>query len=135
MARQGIYVDGKKIIARYIGDKKVWERELEKLFITWTLDKEWSRSFVDYTKYIAETVDYLETSQTDDIEFQITRVSIGERSWRAKTFGTYISKSVIRGKKRVITRISFHTSIEMNSFISATILESPGEIKIYKEND
>lgn len=27
MARQGIYVNGKEIIARYVGNKKVWEKE------------------------------------------------------------------------------------------------------------
>ena len=134
MARQGIYVDGKKIIARYVGDKKVWEKELEKLLTTWSFKKEWSRSFVDYTKYIAETVDYFPTSQTNDIEFEITRVSIGEHSWKAKTFGVYISHN--SGKqKRVVTRIVFHNFIEMHSFLSATLLEYPGEINIYKEND
>lgn len=134
MARQGIYVDGKKILARYVGDKKVWEKELEKLLTTWSFDRAWSRSFVDYTKYIAEKVEYLTISQIDDVEFEITRVSIGERSWKAKTLGVYISNDS-SGKKRVISRIVFHNSIEMYSFISATLLESPGEIKIYKEND
>lgn len=134
MARQGIYVDGKKIIARYVGDKLVWKKELEKLLTTWRFDKAWSRSFVDYTKYIAEKVDYFPTSQTNDIEYEITRVSIGERSWKAKTFGIYISNS-FGSNKRVVTRIVFHNSIEMHSFLSATLLESPGEINIYKEND
>lgn len=27
MARSGIYVNGKEIVARYVGDKKVWEKE------------------------------------------------------------------------------------------------------------
>ena len=27
MAREGIYVDGKQIIARYVGDKLVWQKE------------------------------------------------------------------------------------------------------------
>ena len=27
MTREGIYVNGKEIIARYVGDKKVWEKE------------------------------------------------------------------------------------------------------------
>lgn len=134
MARQGIYVDGKKIIARYVGDKKVWEKELEKLFTTWNYDKAWSSSFVDYTKYIAETVDYFTTSQTDDIESEITRVSIGSLSWKAKTFGMYLGDNV-GNKRRVATRIAFHNSTDMYSFIRVTRTVSPGEIKIYKEND
>lgn len=134
MGREGIYVDGKKIIARYVGDKKVWEREREKLLNTWSYDKAWSRSFIDYTKYIAEVVNYFPTSQTEDIEFQITRVSIGNRSWKAKTFGIYIGDSS-GNEKRVVTRIAFYNSIEMYSFLSMTRLEYPGEIKIYKEND
>lgn len=28
MVRKGIYVNGKEIVARYVGDKKVWERKL-----------------------------------------------------------------------------------------------------------
>lgn len=133
MAREGIYVNGKEIIARYVGDKLVWQKELEKLFVNWNYEKAWSRSFSDYTRYIAETVEYFETLQTDDVEVQITRVSIGDRSWKAKTFGTYIANSS-GNKKRVATRISFHNPTDMYSFIRATQLETTGVVKIYKEN-
>lgn len=134
MAREGIYVDGKKIIARYVGNKKVWEREREKLFNTWNYEQAWSRSYVDYTKYIAETAFYLNTEQTDDIEVEITRVSIGEQSWKAKTFGIYIG-DMVGNKRRITIRISFPSSLAMYYFINATRLNAPGEIKIYKEND
>lgn len=134
MAREGIYVDGKKIIARYVGDKKVWERAREKLFGTWNYDQAWSSSYVDYTQYIAETSFYLETSQTDDIEVEITRVSIGEQSWKAKTFGIYIGDKV-GNRKRITLRISFPSSLAKYYFINATRLNVPGEIEIYKEND
>lgn len=134
MAREGIYVDGKKIIARYVGNKKVWERAREKLFGTWDYEQAWSRSFVDYTKYIAETAFYLNTTQTDDIEVEITRVSIGEQSWKAKNFGIYIGDKV-GNKRRITIRIYFPSSLAMYYFINATRLNVPGEVKIYKEND
>lgn len=133
MARQGIYVNGKEIVARYIGDKLVWQKELEKLWTTWSYDKVWSRSYSLYNSYVAETVEYFSTSITDNTEVPITRVSIGNSSWKAKTFGISIEGSS-GNKKRVITRIHFYTSTERNSFIHATQLQRSGEIKIYKEN-
>lgn len=135
MARQGIYVDGKKIIARYIGDKKVWEREREQLYLTWNYSKRWSLSNNVINNYTAEIVDSWETAvPVGTIEKEITRISIGDRSWKAKMFALVIEDG--NGtKKRIISRIRFNNFTDVYSFVRFTGLQSTGEIKIYKEND
>lgn len=47
MARQGIYVNGKEIVARYVGDKKVWEKKQWINILTtgrYRFDSEWNRT-------------------------------------------------------------------------------------------
>lgn len=135
MARQGIYVDGKKIIARYVGNKKVWERELEKLYITWTYVKRWSLSNNVINDYTAELDALFETSTPvgTTIKQEITRISIGDRSWKAKTFAITVEDGS-GTKQRIIARISFNNFTDVYSFVRFTTLQSEGEIKMYKEN-
>ena len=135
MARQGIYVDGKKIIARYVGNKKVWERELEKLYITWTYVKRWSLSNNVINDYTAELDALFETSTPvgTTIKQEITRISIGDRSWNAKMFAITVEDGS-GTKQRIIARISFNNFTDVYSFVRFTTLQSEGEIKMYKEN-
>lgn len=135
MARQGIYVDGKQIIARYVGDKLVWERERERLFTTWIYEKRWSLSNNVINDYTAELDALFETSTPvgTTIKQEITRISIGDRSWNAKMFAITVEDGS-GTKQRIVTRIRFNNFTDVYSFVRFTTLQSEGEIKMYKEN-
>lgn len=135
MARSGIYVNEKKIVARYVGDKKVWEREREKLYVTWNYSKRWSLSNNAINNYTAEIDALFETSTPvgTTIKQEITRISIGDRSWNAKMFAITVEDGS-GTKQRIIARIRFNNFTDVYSFVRFTALHSEGEIKIYKEN-
>ena len=135
MAREGIYVDGKKIIARYVGDKKVWERAREKLYSTLTYSTRWRLSNNVINNYTAELVESFPTSvHAGTIETNITKIIIGDRSWKARMYAIIIEEG--NGtKQRIISQIRFNTFSDAYSFVRFTALQSEGKIKIYKEND
>ena len=132
MSRSGIYVNGKEIVARYFGDKLLWKKSREKLFTTISYSKSWEQSYALYDRNGVELVEYFNTSVTEDLEFDITRVEIGNRSWNASKYYLII-RTGYRDKKRVITRIAFANQVEMNSFINYTLSNPSGEIKVYME--
>lgn len=135
MARSGIYVNGKEVVARYFGNKLVWQKSREKLLTTMNYYKSWSRSYDAYAydkSNAAELVEYLETSVTNDLEFDITRVAIGNRSWNASKYSLII-RSWYGKEKRITTRIVFTSSADMYSFINFTKSNPIGEFKVYKE--
>ena len=132
MARSGIYVNGKEVVARYFGDKLLWKKSREKLFTTISYSKSWEQSYALYDRNGVELVEYFKTSVTENLEFDITRVEIGNRSWNASKYYLII-RTRYRDKKRVITRIAFANQVEMNSFINYTLSNPSGEIKVYME--
>ena len=134
MAREGIYVNGKEIIARYVGDKLVWQKSREKLLTTINYKNSWSRSYDLYNSYSVEMVEYLETSVTDNLDFDITRIEIDNHSLPALKYYILIKPSLFGRQKRVISRITFKSRAEMDYFIRYTTYITKGEIKIYKEN-
>lgn len=133
MARSGIYVNGKEIVARYFGNKLVWQKSRDKLLTTITYSQAWKKSLsLHHSINDAEFVQYFKTSVTDDLEFDITRVEIGNRSWNANKYYLLIRYGY-SDKKRVTTKISFANQVEMNSFINYTKSNPEGEIKVYME--
>lgn len=58
MVRKGIYVNGKEIVARYVGDKLVWKKSQ-----SWTLVKRFTFNSSRYTRESSNTMARLETSQ------------------------------------------------------------------------
>lgn len=132
MTRSGIYVNGKEIVARYVGDKLVWKKSREQLLTTISYSKPWLHSFAIDSDYVVELVEYFKTSITNSIEFDITRVSIGSRSWIARKYYLAIEQGYTE-RARVITRLIFASSEDKNSFINYTNMHTSGEIKVYKE--
>lgn len=133
MARSGIYVNGKEVVARYFGDKLVWQKSRDKLLTTITYSKAWKKSLsLHHSINDAEFVQYFKTSVTDDLEFDITRVEIGNRSWKAKKYYLLI-RDLYSSEQRVTSKIAFSNQVEMNSFINYTQSNPSGEIKIYME--
>lgn len=132
MTRSGIYVNGKEIVARYVGDKLVWKKSREKLFTTISYYKPWFHSFAIDSDYVVELVEYFKTSLTNSIESDITRVSIGNRSWNANKYYLAIEHGYTE-PARVITRLVFASSEDMYSFINYTNMNTSGEIKVYRE--
>lgn len=134
MARSGIYVNGKEVVARYFGNKLVWQKSREKLFTTISYSKAWKKTLALHHNLMnkAELVEYFNTSVTDDLEFDITRVEIGNRSWNASKYYIIID-DWFHTKKSVTTRIAFANQVELNSFINYTQTHPSGKIKIYME--
>lgn len=135
MARSGIYVNGKEVVARYFGNKLVWQKSREKILTTMRYDTPLSRSYDAYARdrsHAVELVYYLETSVTDDLEFDITRVAIGNNSWNASKYSVLI-RSGYGKEKRVTTRITFTNSVDMYSFINFTKSNPAGKITVYQE--
>ena len=133
MSRSGIYVNGKEIVARYFGDKLLWKKSREKLFTTLTYSNAWETNFtISNLMNGAEFVQYFKTSVTDDLEFDITRIEIGNRSWNASKYYLIIQNKYYP-KQRVITRIAFTNSVDMYSFINFTKSNPAGKITVYQE--
>lgn len=53
MARKGIYVNGKEIVARYVGDKKVWQRQVSKRIVDII-----STSYISKSRYLKKVTIY-----------------------------------------------------------------------------
>lgn len=53
MARKGIYVNGKEIVGRYVGDKKVWQRQVSKRIVDII-----STSYISKSRYLKKVTIY-----------------------------------------------------------------------------
>lgn len=87
MVRKGIYVNGKEIVARYVGDKLVWRKNTEKLWLSTTVSWRWSTPPVN--RLALQTTEISTSSTHTDVEVPISRVSVGDRSWEATRFGFF----------------------------------------------
>lgn len=150
MARSGIYVNGKEIVARYVGDKKVWEKESQ-----WTLVKGFSSSGLTFvidtsSPYIAK----LNTEQfmygfpprllTNEKFPDITNAKIGQyklqfpyyEGWLGakKEFlllDIQITNVTHRRKNRLSITLIFHTTEDRNNFVSLT--QSGQFVELYRK--
>ena len=132
MSRSGIYVNGKEIVARYVGNRLVWEKETDKLFITPTYDTKWKNYFLN--NLTAETTEYTSDGirNREDTEVDITRIGVDNRFWKAERFGFYFTY-IGSGRYLMNTRIVFKNQQEKANFISFANSKSRIELKVYME--
>lgn len=150
MARSGIYVNGKEIVARYVGNKKVWEKEAR-----WTLIKGFSSSglkFVTDTSsvYVAklETEQFMYGSPPRVLKNEsfpdITDSKVGKYKirfpylgWGSNTEESFnlvhitITNVPRRHKNKLSIVLSFWTTEDRNRFISLT--QSGQFVEIYRQ--
>lgn len=123
MARAGIYVNGKEVVARYIGDKLVWKKEkwikiVE--FIT-TRSSNYIGREINYTVIVPKTKvkEWGETFRGDDCQVVITTRHSGkviiENVFVTTNFRGYEYSADIEG--RVILR--FKNDNDMDKFSRA----------------
>ena len=139
MARSGIYVNGKEIVARYVGDKKVWEKESR-----WTLVKGFSSSGLTFV--IDSSSPYIATLNTEQRMYgsppivlqnerfpDITNAKVGQykvkfphiTSWSDVKYEIILLDIQIqnvprRHKNRLSIKLIFHTTEDRNRFVSST---------------
>ena len=133
MARKGIYANGKEIVARYVGDKLVWQKEADKLFLTPTYDTKWTNYYLN--NLTAETTEYTsdDIRNREDTEIDITRIGVDNRFWKAKRFGFYFTH-LGSNRLRMDTRIVFQNQQDKVNFINFVNSKSSINLKIYTEN-
>lgn len=73
MARKGIYVNGKEIVARYVGDKLVWKKQTRIVDIDSTLSI--SESFYNQTIFINGSWTYLRPYTFHDVTIIVDGVT------------------------------------------------------------
>lgn len=113
MAREGIYVDGKEIVARYFGDKLVWRKNTEKLLFSLPVSGYWSTT---PGNQLAVQISEKSTSSTHtDVETTISRVSVGDRSWEATKFGFFYTH-MYGDYYRQYIRITFKNLYDKSQF-------------------
>lgn len=133
MARKGIYINGKEIVARYVGDKLVWQKETEQLLLTITIDTKWRNYFSN--SLMAETREADASTFTftpEDTIVDITKIIVDGRVWKAAKF---IHHFRYAGSNRYYmdTRIIFHDKQDKEDFIRFANSKSSIEVKIYME--
>ena len=150
MARSGIYVNGVEVAARYIGDKKVWEKETR-----WTLIKGFSSSGLRFVTdassvYVAkmETEQFMYGSPprvlqnesfpdiTDSkvVKYKIIFPYLGLESNTEETFSLVhitITNVPRRHKNKLSIVLSFWTTEDRNRFISLT--QTGQFVEIYRQ--
>lgn len=132
MTREGIHINGKEVIARYIGNRLVWEKETDKLLITSMYDTKWKNYYLN--NITAETTEYTsdEIRNREDTEVEITRIGVDNRFWKAERFGFYFTY-IGSNRYRMNTRIVFKNQQEKANFISFANSKSSIELKVYME--
>lgn len=132
MTREGIHINGQEVIARYIGNRLVWEKETDKLLIEPTYDTKWKNYFLN--NLTAETTEYTSDSirNREDSEVDITRIGVDNRFWKAERFGFYFTY-IGSGRYRMDTRLVFKNQQEKANFISFANSKSSIKLKVYME--
>lgn len=75
MARKGIYVNGKEIVARYVGDKKVWQRQVSKRIVDII-----STSYISKSRYLKRITIYGQfTNLRADTFYNVTLLINGNK--------------------------------------------------------
>lgn len=113
MARSGIYVNGKEVVARYVGDKLLWRKNTEKLFLSVLASGIWSTP--SSRPLATQTSDISSSSRHEDIEVTISKVSVGNRSWEAEKFGYFYTR-LYADVYRIATRITFKNFHDKKQF-------------------
>ena len=128
MGRVGIYINGKEVIARYVGNRLVWQKEIDKLFLTTTINTKWSSSFTN--NLTAETNEITSISSHNDVSVDITRISVDDRVWKAKQF-SYFFNRIRSTRYRMYTRITFQNQQDKADFINFVNSKSSIILKLY----
>lgn len=113
MVRKGIYVNGKEIVARYVGDKLVWRKNTEKLWLSFPVSGIWSTP--PGNRLALQTSEISSLSHHEDSEVTISKVSIGDRSWEAAKFGVFFTR-LYADVYREATRITFKNVYDKMQF-------------------
>ena len=120
MAREGIYVDGKEIIARYVGDKLVWEKETEKFWLSLPVSGVWTT--VPSNRLAAQVTEYTSyDTKRESVEVTISKVMVEGRSWEATKFGLFYTH-LYGDKYQEQTRITFknlYDKIQFQQFMNS----------------
>ena len=150
MARQGIYVNGKEIVARYVGNKKVWEKESQ-----WTLVKGFSSSGLTFV--IDASSPYIAKLNTDQFMYglpprvlsnekfpDITNAKFGQYKLKFPYYEGWsgakkefllidikITNVPHRHKNRLSIVLNFHTTEDRNTFVSLT--QSGQFVELYRK--
>lgn len=71
MVRKGIYVNGKEIIARYVGDKLVWRKETAFDLVMAITNQQWIQytSFTGFGMQCNFTIGHAESNKAPDINY------------------------------------------------------------------
>ena len=116
MARSGIYVNGKEIVARYVGDKLVWKKILEKFWLSVPVSYTgfWS---TEPTNSLASQMRELisRSIAAEDTEVDISKVVVGDKSWEAVKFG-YFFHHLYGDMYYLYTRITFKNLADKMQF-------------------
>lgn len=103
MARSGIYVNGKEIVARYVGDKMVWRKQIKIVDIDNVL---YIRDgFYSNTIYINGTFTYLRQSTFHDVTIIVDGVTF-----------PHLLKEVTLSDRNPIATIKFYNYLNYSDF-------------------
>lgn len=119
MVRKGIYVNGKEIVARYVGDKLVWKKQVEKLIGHGRTTN--SKSLVTSRYFVNQVVNFAMVPQKRTY-YNVTIACSGETlpyKARQVTFSNGLAS------------ITFYNSEGFNSFINESKYAVP--IAFYAE--
>lgn len=139
MVRKGIYVNGKEIVARYVGDKLVWEKAQP-----WTLIKHFTYNSSYYTRESINTMAKMNVLQytggyPHDKYPDILNSAYGEYKITFPAFnnlgmilaGITITNTPRRRYNDLSVLFTFQTNYDRESFISA--VESSPSFELYRK--
>lgn len=144
MARSGIYVNGKEIVARYVGDKLVWEKAQP-----WTLIKHFTYNSSYYTRESINTMAKMNVRQymggspptlsSSDQYPYILNSAYGEykiifpylNNLEFVLAGITIMNTPRRRYNDLSVLFTFQTNYDRESFISA--VESSPSFELYRK--
>ena len=119
MARSGIYANGKEIVARYVGDKLVWQKQIEIVDINRT---EYIRTgYFNNTIYISGNFTYLQQATFYDVTLIIDGVTF-----------PHLLKEVKLSPSNPIATVQFYNYKEYDDFVSNVRLYQSHTIKMFK---
>lgn len=140
MARQGIYVNGKEIVARYVGDRLVWRKEAP-----WTLVKNFTYSSSYYNRESIDTMakmhvsQYMGGSSSSDKYPDILHSAYGEYKITFPSLnnleiilaGITITNTPRRRQNDLSVLFTFRLNYDRETFISA--VESSPYFELYRK--
>ena len=144
MARSGIYVNGKEIVARYVGNKLVWKKSP-----SWTLVRQFTYNVSYYNRESIDTMAKMNVRQymggspptlsSSDQYPDILNSAYGEykiifpylNNLEFVLAGITITNTPRRRYKNLSVLFTFQTNYDRESFISA--VESSPSFELYRK--